>query len=126
MATTAEGPSPLLDKLPIIDIAPLLNPTSSSEAISDRKQTAEALHDACRNYGFFYLNIAAYLDPKESEELARLGREFFGLPQAEKDKISLSNQDHARGECAPDRCPLSNRSRRVSEIEREHDEWKGR
>jgi isopenicillin N synthase-like dioxygenase len=50
------------------------------------------------NYGFFYLNIAAYVDPKEPDELARLGREFFMLPQEEKEKLALRNQDYARGE----------------------------
>ncbi|KXN88170.1 hypothetical protein AN958_07629 [Leucoagaricus sp. SymC.cos] len=95
MATTKEVPlTPPLDKLPIIDVAPLLNEGSSPEA---RKETANALHNACMNYGFFYLNIAAYVNPKEPEELARLGREFFGLPLEEKDEISLSKQDHARG-----------------------------
>lgn len=96
MATT---PSPLLDKLPIIDVSPLLSDDSSLGASEQRKKTAAALHRACIDYGFFYLNIAAYVDPKEPEELVRLGREFFGLPQAEKDKLALSNQDHARGGC---------------------------
>ncbi|KDR82681.1 hypothetical protein GALMADRAFT_220671 [Galerina marginata CBS 339.88] len=83
------------DRLPIIDIAPFLN----SEAGDDNKraETASALHSACVEYGFFYLNIEAFVDLSEPEELARLGREFFALPQEEKDKLSLKNQDFARG-----------------------------
>ncbi|KAF9454785.1 Clavaminate synthase-like protein [Macrolepiota fuliginosa MF-IS2] len=97
MATPASSSFPLPDKLPIIDIAPLLSADPSFEAQEKRKGVADALHWACVDYGFFYLNIAAYVDPKEPEELSRLGREFFGLPQTEKDKLALSNQDHARG-----------------------------
>lgn len=99
MATTGTTLPLPLDKLPIIDIAPLLSDDSSREATEKGRETAKALHNACLNYGFFYLNIAAFVDPKEPEELARLGREFFGLPQEEKDKLALSNQDHARGVC---------------------------
>ena len=59
--------------------------------------TAKALHSACIEYGFFYLNIEAYVNFSEPEELSLLGRQFFSLPQAEKDQLSLKNQDYARG-----------------------------
>ncbi|KAG8862389.1 hypothetical protein FRB96_001457 [Tulasnella sp. 330] len=81
--------------LPIISIAPYVNKTTSSD--SDRKATASALHAACRDYGFFYLDISSFAQPDEVEELLRLAREFFALPQTEKDKISIRNQDQARG-----------------------------
>ncbi|KAF5360915.1 hypothetical protein D9756_004798 [Leucocoprinus leucothites] len=97
MTTRADISSPVLDKLPIIDIAPLLDDDAAPRTRNDKKKTAEALHNACVNYGFFYLNIAKYVNPKGPEELMRLGREFFGLPQAEKDKLLISNQDYARG-----------------------------
>src|SRR5882757_2070216 len=83
------------DRLPIIDIAPLLN--SDAKDTELRAATAKALHSACIEYGFFYLNIEAYVDPSEPEELTLLGRQFFSLPQAEKDQLSLKNQDYARG-----------------------------
>ncbi|KAF8908967.1 hypothetical protein CPB84DRAFT_1813218 [Gymnopilus junonius] len=87
--------SGILNALPIIDIAPFLNfdPADAPK----REATAAALHSACVEYGFFYLNIKAYVDPSEPEELARLAREFFALPQEEKDMLSLKNQDSARG-----------------------------
>lgn len=86
-----------LDTLPIIDISPFLN---SDPADADKRAaTAAALHAACVEYGFFYLNIDAYVDRSEPEELTRLGKEFFSLPQEEKDKLALSNQDFARGAC---------------------------
>ncbi|KAF8798792.1 Clavaminate synthase-like protein [Phlegmacium glaucopus] len=83
------------DRLPIIDIVPLLN--SDPKNTEQRVTTAKALHSACIEYGFFYLNIEAYVDPSEPEELALLGKQFFSLPQAEKDQLSLKNQDYARG-----------------------------
>jgi len=83
-----------LTKLPIIDIAPFLSTHSTPE---DRAATAQALHTACVEYGFFYLDISKFVDQSEPEELARLARVFFSLPQEEKDKISLRFQDNARG-----------------------------
>ncbi|PPQ66258.1 hypothetical protein CVT24_007276 [Panaeolus cyanescens] len=84
----------MLDTLPIIDIAPLVNASSDSAA---KAAVSAALHSACVEYGFFYLNLDSYIDRSETEELARLGKEFFSLPQDEKDKISIKNQDFARG-----------------------------
>ena len=83
------------DRLPIIDIAPLLN--SDQRGTELRATTAKALHSACVEYGFFYLNIEGYVNSSEPEELSLLGRQFFSLPQAEKDQLSLKNQDYARG-----------------------------
>ncbi|OBZ71720.1 hypothetical protein A0H81_08331 [Grifola frondosa] len=82
-----------LSALPIINIEPYLHTHDGKGRIS----TAAALHAACLQYGFFYLDISTFVDPSEPEELARLAREFFALPQAEKDKITLANEDHARG-----------------------------
>ncbi|KAK7048355.1 Oxoglutarate 3-dioxygenase [Favolaschia claudopus] len=80
--------------LPVINIAPWLAQNTNVEA---RKTTSEALHSACLDYGFFYLDISEFVDPSVPEELTTLARKFFALPQGEKDKISLSNQDYARG-----------------------------
>ncbi|KAI0051154.1 Clavaminate synthase-like protein [Auriscalpium vulgare] len=79
--------------LPIISIAPWLNGADAPGRLS----TAAALHAACLEFGFFYLDISSFVDPEEPEELAKLAREFFSLPQEEKDKIWLGHQDHARG-----------------------------
>jgi len=80
--------------LPIIDISPYLN----DHDLHGRVSVSAALHSACLEYGFFYLDITKYADPSEPEELTRLARQFFALPQHEKDKIALKNQDHARCE----------------------------
>ena len=79
--------------LPIIDIAPWIEGHDHKGRLS----TAAAIHAACLEFGFFYLDVSAFVSPGEPEELSRLAREFFELPQEEKDKISLNNQDGARG-----------------------------
>jgi len=83
------------DTLPIINIAPLL-PGEHYDA-ELRASTSAALHAACVRYGFFYLNISAYANSSEPEQLTDLARSFFSLPQEEKDKLSLKNGDNARG-----------------------------
>lgn len=79
--------------LPIINIAPWVEGHDHKGRLS----TAAAIHAACLEFGFFYLDVTSCIPPGEPEELSRLAREFFHLPQEEKDKISLNNQDHARG-----------------------------
>ena len=79
--------------LPIIDISPYLE----GHDPHGRVTTSAALHAACLDYGFFYLDISNYVDPSEPEELIRLARLFFDLPQDEKDNIALKKEDHARG-----------------------------
>jgi isopenicillin N synthase-like dioxygenase len=81
--------------LPIIDIAPYLNHDPQDAA--RRASTAAELHAACLEFGFFFLNISAFVDSSEPEELTALARAFFALPQEEKDQLSLTNEDHARG-----------------------------
>lgn len=83
--------------LPIINIAPYFLPASPEVKI-ERATVSSAIHAACRDFGFFYLDISVIADPREPEELTELARQFFHSPQEEKDKLSLSNQDHARGE----------------------------
>jgi len=84
-----------MSKLPIIDITPFLQPQPQNA--EERQAVANALHLACAEYGFFYLDISSYMEPSEAEELTKLARKFFALPQEEKDKIALKNEDQARG-----------------------------
>jgi isopenicillin N synthase-like dioxygenase len=92
---SGDSPFKATSTLPIINIAPWVNRDAHKD--SDRLSTAAAIHDACLEYGFFYLDISSSVAPGEPEELSRLAREFFGLPQEEKDKISLNKEDRARG-----------------------------
>ncbi|KAG5645466.1 hypothetical protein DXG03_006011 [Asterophora parasitica] len=84
-----------VNALPIIDIAPFLNRDPNNADL--RASTAAALHQACVEYGFFYLDLRAYVDPFVCENLTKLARQFFELPAEEKDLLSLQNQDYARG-----------------------------
>ncbi|EIW59491.1 Clavaminate synthase-like protein [Trametes versicolor FP-101664 SS1] len=84
--------APKLASLPIISVEPLLLPNGHG-----RLSTTAAIHAACSEYGFFYLDISSYVNPSEPEELAELAREFFSRPQEEKDQISITKEDNARG-----------------------------
>ena len=80
-------------RLPIIRIAPYLTDGDDQGRLS----TSAALHAACREFGFFYLDLTGFATPEETEELGKLAREFFALPSEEKNKIHLGLQDNARG-----------------------------
>ena len=82
-----------LCSLPVIHIAPYLADHDNHGRLS----TSAALHAACKEFGFFYLDLTGFATPEETEELARLAREFFALPSEEKNKIHLRLQDSARG-----------------------------
>lgn len=82
-----------LSSLPIIRIAPYLNKGNSRGRIS----ASAALHSACVQYGFFYLDLTGFSDPEEPEELAQLAHQFFDLPQETKDELALRSQDGVRG-----------------------------
>jgi len=84
--------------LPIIDISPFLHPNSAS---ADRLETAQALDDACRTVGFFYLT-GHNIPISELDQILSQAHKFFSLPDAEKQKIALKpvgvdDGDGARG-----------------------------
>jgi isopenicillin N synthase-like dioxygenase len=85
--------APRLSSLPVIHLAPYLTDNDGHGRLS----TSAALHAACREFGFFYLDLTGFATPEETEELGRLAREFFALPSEEKNKIHLGLQDNARG-----------------------------
>jgi hypothetical protein len=93
MAAASATGGAKLASLPIINIAPWLGNHDGHGRLS----TSAALHAACLEYGFFYLDVSEFIDPSEPEELTQLARDFFALPQEEKNKIGLSKQDGARG-----------------------------
>jgi isopenicillin N synthase-like dioxygenase len=84
----------MVSNLPTISIAPYVSKTSTQE---ERLAVSKALHEACRDFGFFYLDATSFVSIEERNELVRLAREFFALSQEEKDKISIANEDLARG-----------------------------
>lgn len=84
--------TPQLSSLPVIHIAPYLTGDNHG-----RLSTSSALHAACKEYGFFYLDLTGFATPEEMEELGSLAREFFALPSEEKNKIHLGLGDGSRG-----------------------------
>ena len=89
--------TPQLCSLPVVHLAPYLKDGDGHGRLS----MSAALHAACREFGFFYLDLAGFATPEETEELATLAREFFALPSEVKDQIHLSLQDNARGTSEP-------------------------
>jgi len=85
---------PDTDVLPIIDISPYLPGRGTPES---RAQTAAALHAACRDFGFFYLDLSGFVGSEQTDELAELGHQFFKLENQVKEKLHIQNQDLARG-----------------------------
>ncbi|RHZ83205.1 hypothetical protein Glove_99g375 [Diversispora epigaea] len=88
--------------LPIIDISAFTAPDDDGddEIIKNRPelkiQTAKKIHEACRDVGFFYLT--GHNVPREiSDQVLNLGNEFFQLDDKEKMKLSIANEDMARG-----------------------------
>jgi hypothetical protein len=82
--------------LPIIDISPFL-PNAPKDTLA-QQSTAQQLHIACRDYGFFYLALPpSFVSSSDTDKLTSLANKFFEQPQTEKDKISLRHSDGARG-----------------------------
>jgi len=84
--------TPQLCSLPVIHLAPYLAGDGHG-----RLSTSAALHAACKEFGFFYLDLVGFATPEEAEELGTLAREFFALPSEVKNQIHLGLQDNARG-----------------------------
>ncbi|HEX6707455.1 MAG TPA: 2OG-Fe(II) oxygenase family protein [Albitalea sp.] len=68
---------------PVIDVAPLVDPSSALDA---RRHVGRALDDAARRHGFFYA-VAHHVDPTP---LATLARRFFAQDEAVKQRIPMS------------------------------------
>ena len=77
---------PKRTSLPVINIGPYLEGGDKAGRLS----ASAAIHAACLEYGFFYLDVSQYADPAEPVELTRLAREFFALPQ--EDGPNLQNR----------------------------------
>jgi isopenicillin N synthase-like dioxygenase len=73
-----------VDSLPIIDIAPFLDPHGSAAA---RQAVARELRRVCIDIGFFYLMGHSIAATELDEALSR-GRDFFRLPLAAKQPLA--------------------------------------
>eukprot|EP01097_Dermamoeba_algensis_P007698 TRINITY_DN4913_c0_g1_i1.p1 TRINITY_DN4913_c0_g1~~TRINITY_DN4913_c0_g1_i1.p1 ORF type:complete len:320 (-),score=67.16 TRINITY_DN4913_c0_g1_i1:36-995(-) len=78
--------------IPIIDISPLV----INGPVEQRKQIGIQLDRACREVGFFYVKGHG-IDPQYLESLFQIAKEFFDLPQEEKNQISINKVNFPRG-----------------------------
>ena len=86
-----------MTELPVISIQPYLPSTSHLYTEEDRLQSAKAIHIACKDVGFFFLDVQGFLQKDEMDEVLNLGRQFFASSQEEKDSIGLKESDGVRG-----------------------------
>ncbi len=77
--------------LPVIDVAALVDPRSSSGA---RAAVAREIDAAARAYGFFYA-AGHGVDAALIVRLVRLSRAFFAQSEADKLRIPMANGGHA-------------------------------
>lgn len=73
--------------LPVLDLA---------DADTDTAVFRLALREAAHTCGFFYLTGHG-IPEEQSTEILQLARQFFGLPEAEKNQISQLKSPHFRG-----------------------------
>uniref|UniRef100_A0AC35GAJ6 Fe2OG dioxygenase domain-containing protein n=1 Tax=Panagrolaimus sp. PS1159 TaxID=55785 RepID=A0AC35GAJ6_9BILA len=83
---------PSITSLPIIDIEPLINKSSNTD--ESQQKTALEIHQACRDWGFFYVKNHG-ISIELQNELMEISREFFALPLETKMKIAMSKGGRA-------------------------------
>lgn len=84
--STGARPRSATKTLPIVDVSALVadNPTEQSLKI-----TAQAINEACQNWGFFYI-VNHGVSEKLQEQLEILSKKFFALPEEQKMAIPMS------------------------------------
>ena len=80
-----------MNALPIIDIAPLYAADASAWPT-----VAEAIHRACRDWGFFYI-VGHPIGAERIDALLGAAKHFFALPAEEKLRIDITQTAHHRG-----------------------------
>lgn len=77
------------DTIPLVDVQPLVAGDSART-----RQVAQAIGDACREFGFFYV-VGHGVDEALCRRLERLAREFFALPVEQKMRIAMAEGGRA-------------------------------
>ena len=81
-------------QVPVIDVGPLIDRDGATpEALT---QTVEAIADACRHVGFFYVENHG-IDDGDVDAVLSESRRFFDLPLDEKNRIAMSSSAQFRG-----------------------------
>ena len=86
------GSTDALTRLPVLDLRQV---TESADADAAAAFRADLLA-AARDVGFFYLT-GHELSPAQEDEMVRLARELFALPERDKQAIAMTNSPHFRG-----------------------------
>lgn len=84
--------------LPSIDMSPFLSPSPDPVA---RQATAQALHDACIRFGFFYCTgFEGLIWREEMLDVIAVTREYLARLEEEKERVGVKPEgDKARGAC---------------------------
>ena len=77
--------------LPIIDVSSLLAPNSNESSV---RETATRIHEACRDWGFFYVKNHGVPLPL-LDELVQFSRQFFAQPVEQKMQVAMSKGGQA-------------------------------
>ncbi len=91
MSTRAHLPVERSGALPVVDVAPLLDASSSTRAVT---AVANEIDRACREIGFFGI-IGHGVDPILQDDLERAAHEFFALDEAVKATIAMPRAGRA-------------------------------
>jgi len=83
----------ILNRIPIIDIAPLVMPDRNTKLI---RETGDEIREACRSVGFFYIKNHQ-IPQSHLDDLIPSIQAFFNLPLEEKMKIHIGRSDIYRG-----------------------------
>ncbi|KAF8595138.1 Clavaminate synthase-like protein [Ceratobasidium sp. AG-I] len=85
----ATEPARTFESIPIIDITDLSNGTNPA-------QVANAIRDACVHVGFFYVKNHG-IDDQIIENVVKVSKQFFDLPDEEKTKLDIHKSSNFKG-----------------------------
>ena len=91
--TNSKTNKSILNRIPIIDIAPLVMPDRNTKLI---RETGDEIREACRSVGFFYIKNHQ-IPQSHIDSLISLVHGFFNLSLEEKMKIHINKSDIYRG-----------------------------
>lgn len=86
--------------LPIVDISPYLDDSFSYPPNDKQRECSASIHQACLEYGFFYITGLG-IPREEFDSVLDLSKRFFDLPAEFKEALSIASTsngtDGARG-----------------------------
>lgn len=83
-----------MDRLPIVDVAPLVGRVGASDLAPGEAATGEAIDRACRDLGFFLIRGHG-TDPDLLASLDAAARTFFALPEEAKSAVAMARGGRA-------------------------------